>query len=164
MPEVTLKKLFALEGVEIFAQSDVDDLSAIAAVAREKTFKRGEFIFQAGDPGDALFVIVEGVVEARRGGELVMTFKQKQAFGDLSLFDGAPRLTDNIAVEEVKALVIDRRDFLDLLADRPELLTGVFRVISAQLHTMVVDLTRRVTGEMPITIPSPQGKRGRQAG
>jgi CRP-like cAMP-binding protein len=76
-----------------------------------------------------------------------MTFKQKQAFGDLSLFDGAPRLTDNVAIEPVKALVIDRRDFLDLLADRPELLTGVFRVISAQLKTMVMDLTRRVTGE-----------------
>ncbi|MFT3842975.1 MAG: cyclic nucleotide-binding domain-containing protein [Myxococcaceae bacterium] len=148
MPEVTLKKLFALEGVEIFAQSDVDDLAAIAAVAREKNFKAGELIFQTGDPGDALYVIVEGTVEARRGGELVMTFKQKQAFGDVSLFDGAPRLTDNFAVDEVKTLVIDRRDFLDLLADRPELLTGVFRVISAQLKTMVMDLTRRVTGEV----------------
>ncbi len=153
MPEVTLKKLFALEGVEIFAQSDVDDLAAIAAVARERSFKAGELIFQSGDPGDALYVIVEGVVEARRGGELVMTFRQKQAFGDLSLFDGAPRLIDNIAVEDVKALVIDRRDFLDLLADRPELLTGVFRVISQQLKTMVLDLTRRTTGEHPLPRP-----------
>ncbi len=89
-----------------------------------------------------------------------MTFKQKQAFGDLSLFDGAPRLTDNVAVEDVKVLLIDRRDFLDLLADRPELLTGVFRVISQQLKTMVLDLSRRATGEhaMPhLAPPVPPG-------
>ena len=154
MPEVTLKKLFALEGVEIFAQSDVDDLAAIAALAREKRFKKGEVIFLAGDPGDALYVLVDGKVEARRQGELVMDFRRSQAFGDLSLFDGAPRLTDNVAVEDVEARVIDRRDFLDLLADRPELLTGVFRVVTQQLKAMVLE---RGTGEheIPDDLPPP---------
>jgi NADH dehydrogenase FAD-containing subunit len=38
----------------------------------------------------------------------------------------------------VEVLLIDRRDFLDLLADRPELLTGVFRVLSRQLKSLVM--------------------------
>jgi HEAT repeat protein len=152
MPEVTVKRLFALEGVEIFAQSDVDDLAAVAAVAREQQFKRGEFVYQAGDPGDALYVILEGAVEARREGELLMKMGSKEAFGDLSLFDGAPRLTDILVVEHLKVLVIDRRDFLDLLGDRPELLRGVFKVLSRQMKSMVMDLTqarRATTGEVP---------------
>ena len=99
MPEVTLNRLFALEGVEIFAQSDVDDLAAVAAVAKEQSFKRGEHVYQVGDPGDALFVIIEGAVEARREGELLMKMTAKEAFGDLSLFDGAPRMTDILAIE-----------------------------------------------------------------
>ncbi|MBS1149768.1 MAG: HEAT-like repeat-containing cyclic nucleotide-binding lyase [Myxococcaceae bacterium] len=152
MADVTMKRLFALEGVEIFAQSDVDDLAAVAAVAREQQFKTGEHVYQVGDPGDALYVILEGSVEARREGELLMKMSAKEAFGDHSLFDGAPRLTDIVVVEALTVLVIDRRDFLDLLGDRPELLRGVFRMMSRQLKSMVMDLTqarRATTGEIP---------------
>ena len=152
MADVTMKRLFALEGVEIFAQSDVDDLAAVAAVAKEQQFKRGEHVYQVGDPGDALYVILEGAVEARREGELVMRLGAKEAFGDHSLFDGAPRVTDILVIEPVTVLVIDRRDFLDLLGDRPELLRGVFRMMSKQLKSMVMDLTqarRATTGEIP---------------
>ena len=105
-----------------------------------------------GEPGDALYVIIEGAVEARREGELLMKMGAKEAFGDLSLFDGAPRMTDILAIEPLTLLVIDRRDFLDLLGDRPELLRGVFKVMSRQMKSMVMDLTqarRATTGEMP---------------
>jgi CRP-like cAMP-binding protein len=53
-----------------------------------------------------------------------------------------------VAVVDTRVLVIDRRDFLDLLADRPELLTGFFRAISQQLR-LVIDLpSSRQTGEL----------------
>ena len=69
---------------------------------------------------------------------------------DGELLDGAPRLTDVVARVDTRTLVIDRRDFLDLLADRPELLTGVFRVLSRQLKSVVMELSnRRNTGDVP---------------
>ncbi len=151
MSDVTLKRLFALEGVEVFAQSDVDDLAAVAAVAKEHSFRAGERVYSEGDPGDALYVVVEGALEARREGELVMTMRAKESFGETSLFDGAPRVNEVVAIAPTRCLVIDRRDFLDLLGDRPELLTGMFRMLSRQLKSMVVDLhaRRHTTGEMP---------------
>ncbi len=150
MSEVTVKKLLALEGVEVFAECDVDDLAAIAAVAREQAFKAGDRVYREGDPGDALYVVIEGETEARRNGEIVMTTRAREAFGEVSLFDGAPRVTEVVAKTDTRTLVIDRRDFLDLLADRPELLTGVFRVLSRQLKSLVAELgTRRsTTGEL----------------
>ncbi len=152
MSDVTLERLFALEGVEIFAQSDVDDLAAVAAVAKEQRFRPGATVYHEGDPGDALYVIVDGRVEARSGGEAVMVMKSKESFGETSLFDGAPRINDVVAAVDTRVLVIDRRDFLDLLADRPELLSGMFRVMSRQLKSVVQDLAalRSVTGEHPI--------------
>lgn len=151
MNESTVRKLFALEGVEIFAQSDVDDLAAVAAVAKEQRVARGARIYAEGDPGDALYVIVEGRVEARRDGEVVLTMKEKESFGETSLFDGAPRINEVVATTDVQLLVIDRRDFLDLLGDRPELLAGMFRVLSRQLKSMVVEVTSRrtTTGDLP---------------
>jgi len=149
MNEIIVKRLFALEGVEIFARSDVDDLAAVATVAKELTFAKGARVYSEGDPGDALYVIIEGSMEARRDGETVLTMKAKESFGETSLFDGAPRVNDVVAMENSRALVIDRRDFLDLLADRPELLAGMFRVLSRQLKSMVVEVAnRRSTGEM----------------
>jgi hypothetical protein len=150
MSEVTVKKLLALEGVEVFAACDVDDLAAIATVAKEQTFRAGERIYGEGDPGDALYVVVEGQAAARRGGDVVFVTNAREAFGEVSLFDGAPRLTEVVALVDTRTLVIDRRDFLDLLADRPELLTGVFRVLSRQLKHVLVELgSRRNSGDMP---------------
>jgi hypothetical protein len=150
MSDVTLKRLFALEGVEIFAQSDVDDLAAVAQVAREQRFRQGERVYTEGDPGDALYVIVEGTAEARRDGEVVLTMHAKESFGETSLFDGAPRINEVVATTDLAALVIDRRDFLDLLGDRPELLSGMFRVLSRQLKSMVVAGRKIITGEVPV--------------
>lgn len=143
MNELVLQRLFALEGVEIFARSDVDDLAAVAAVAKEQTFNKGARVYAEGDPGDALYVVVDGSLEARRDGERVLSIKAKESFGETSLFDGAPRINEVIATADSKVLVIDRRDFLDLLADRPELLAGMFRVLSQQLKSMVVEVANR---------------------
>ncbi len=163
MSDVTVKRLFALEGVEIFAQSDVDDLAAVAAVAREQTFHSGERVYAEGDPGDALFVIVEGVVQARREGEVLFTMKARESFGETSLFDGAPRINEVVAMTDTTALVIDRRDFLDLLGDRPELLAGMFRVMSRQLKSMVVEVASRrsSTGDLPAVVVPPVSETGR---
>ena len=143
MSDAAVRRLFALEGVEIFAQSEVDDLAAVAALAREQTFRQGERIYSEGDPGDALYVIVEGTAEARREGAIVLSMRSKQSFGETSLFDGAPRVNDVVATSDLKVLVIDRRDFLDLLSDRPDLLTGMFRVLSTQLKAVVVEMSHR---------------------
>lgn len=97
-------------------------------------------------------MIVEGAAEARREGEVVLTMKARESFGETSLFDGAPRINEVIATQDCTVLTIDRRDFLDLLGDRPELLGGMFRVMSRQLKTMVVEVTSRRanTGDLPI--------------
>jgi len=48
------------------------------------------------------------------------------------------------------ALRVDRRDFLDLLSDRPELLKGIFRAVSQQLKQVVVELSDARTGEVQV--------------
>lgn len=158
MSEGIVQRLMALEGVEIFRESDVDDLAAVAAIAREETFHPGDHIYAEGDPGDALYVIVSGAAEARRDGEVVLRLAAKEAFGETSLFDGAPRVNDVVVIQKTTALIIDRRDFLDLLADRPELLAGMFRMVARQLKSMVVEVTsqRRVSGrELTPVRPGP---------
>ncbi|ATB38341.1 hypothetical protein CYFUS_003775 [Cystobacter fuscus] len=169
MSQATVQKLFLLEGVHVFSQNDVDDVAAVAAIARETRFRAGERVYSEGDPGDALYVIIEGSVDAVSNGEHVMRIRAKETFGDMSLLDGAPRPTDAVAMEDTRALVIDRRDFLDLLADRPELLTGFFRAVSQQLRAVIQAAEPRQPGEVvtleqhPAQEPPPPPER-KQAG
>jgi CRP-like cAMP-binding protein/HEAT repeat protein len=155
MSDTIVQRMFALEGVSVFSQSDVDDIAAIAEVAREATYKAGQRLYSQGDPGDALYVIVEGAVDAFRNGEHVLRFQAKEAIGEVSLLDGAPRPTDMVAAVDSRVLVIDRRDFLDLLADRPELLTGFFRSVSQQLQS-VIDLPARREEGQRLELGAPQ--------
>jgi hypothetical protein len=89
MSQATVQKLFLLEGVHVFSQSDVDDVAAVAAIAREARFSAGTRIFSEGDPGDALYVIVEGMVDAISNGEHVLRMRAKETFGDGGGHEGA---------------------------------------------------------------------------
>ena len=59
-------------------------------------FRRGEVIFHAGDPGDALFILVSGEVKialpSETGDEaIIATLRPGDVFGELALLDGAAR-------------------------------------------------------------------------
>ena len=50
----------SLARIPFFAGLDESDIERVAAGTRTRRFRRGEVIFHAGDPGDALFIIVSG--------------------------------------------------------------------------------------------------------
>ena len=53
----------SLARIPFFAGLDAAALERLAAGTRTRRFRRGEVIFHAGDPGDALFIIVSGEVK-----------------------------------------------------------------------------------------------------
>jgi HEAT repeat protein len=135
--ENVMQKVFLLEGVAIFEHCSVDDLAALAAIAHERRFARGTLVYRENDPGDALFVIIEGRVRSEKDGRTIMEVKEKEAFGDISLLDGAPRPASALALTDTRVLAIDRQDFLDLISDRPELLKGLFGALTRQLRQVL---------------------------
>lgn len=132
-----LERVLLLEGVDIFEDCSVDDLTALAHIAGERQFAEGERIYSEGEPGETLFVLVEGRVRILKKGRIVLRLGAREAFGSVSMLDGAPRPADAVADAPVRALAIDRADFLDLVSDRPELLKGVFNVVTGQLRKMI---------------------------
>jgi len=132
-----LERVLLLEGVDIFEDCSVDDLTALAHIAAERQFNEGDKIYSEGEPGETLYVLVEGRVRILKKGRVVLRLGAREAFGSVSMLDGAPRPADAVADAHVRALAIDRADFLDLVSDRPELLKGVFNVVTGQLRKMI---------------------------
>ncbi len=133
-----IERVFLLEAADIFARCDIDDLVALATIGKEASYREGQTIFVEGEEADALYVVLEGRVRFDRFGSEVFTVGVRDAFGETSLLDSAPRpVTATAAAPEVRLLAIDRHDFLDLVADRPELLRGIFEAVTRHMRRLI---------------------------
>jgi HEAT repeat protein len=137
MSEQIVEKVLFLEGCDIFGESDVDDLTAVARQLKERPFRAGEVLFQENDPGDALFVIVEGRVKLEKGTRHLFDLGPRDSFGETSLLDNKPRPASATAVTDGVLFVLERADFLDLVSDRVELLRGIFGVVTRDLRSVL---------------------------
>lgn len=150
--------LDALRACRLFRELDAATLELVATALRPRRFRRGETIFHAEDPGDALFIVADGHVKitlpADDGSEpaILTTVGTGGFFGELALLDGAPRSATAVAMDAVETLVL-RRDAFDRLVDtQPTLrhallaaLAGEIRRLTAQVEDLhFLDLPGRL--------------------
>jgi CRP/FNR family transcriptional regulator, cyclic AMP receptor protein len=109
-----------LARVELFAGLKTPALELIAKVATEETHALGTKIFQHGDAGDKLYVILEGRIRISRevpgmGEEALAILGPGQMFGEMALLDESPRSADARVHERCRVLSIAKDGFDDLL-------------------------------------------------
>jgi len=118
-------------------------LALVAQVTTEETHALGTRIFQYGDPGDKLFIILEGKVRISReiagmGEEALAVLGPGQLFGEMALLDEAPRSADARAHERCRLLVMTKDAFEDLLFMHKDLayevLWACVRILSFRLR------------------------------
>ncbi len=139
MADDLVERLFILEDVDLFAGLIFDDLLAIAAISSERTVERGGLLYQEGDAGTELFVIVDGVVELTRQGALVMTLRAGESAGQVSFLDKGPRpVTARVSDKSAaRFLVVERDAFVDLMSDRASLMHAFLDVLASRLRTLI---------------------------
>lgn len=119
-------RLEQLKGVELFSGLKIQALELVARIAGEEEHKRNEKIFRHGDPGEKLYLILEGKVRISReipgmGEEALAVLGKGQIFGEMALLDEGPRSADAIAHETCRVLTVPRDGFDDLLYMNKEL-------------------------------------------
>lgn len=135
--------LDALGKTHIFRGIAPKGLETVAAIAREKSFRRGEHVFKEGDTGTELYLILDGKVRISRdvagmGEEALTILSVGDAFGEMSLIDDAPRSADAIVHETCRLLVIEKDALEDMMFLHKEiayeLLWNIVRVLSQRLR------------------------------
>jgi CRP/FNR family cyclic AMP-dependent transcriptional regulator len=109
-----------LARVELFSGLKPQGLELIAKVATEETHSVGTKIFQHGDAGDKLYLILEGKVRISRevpgmGEEALAVLGPGQVFGEMALLDESARSADARVHERCRVLAIPKDGFDDLL-------------------------------------------------
>jgi len=148
-----------LTNIRMFDHLDEDDRLALANVVDELKVPAGHTLFQAGDPGDSLFVVTEGQIELfikdTVGQKIVLTTAEPgDMFGELAMLDSGPRTATALALTDCDVLVLDRDDLILLFQRKPEAalhmlaaLSGLTRKADELLRTRV---SRNVNEEIEV--------------
>ena len=132
-----IEKVIFLKSVDIFEHATVEQLGRIAGLTEEVHFKSGETIFKEGEPGDAFYLLLSGQVFIERNGNILREIKEKEAFGTLEVLDFHPRGVTAKAVDQVRALKLNGREFHDLLSLDIEMVEAVFRMLCGLIRRIL---------------------------
>ncbi|MFB2549790.1 Crp/Fnr family transcriptional regulator [Ensifer soli] len=123
----------------IFEDFDKETLLAVAGIATWRKWPAGTVIFQRGDDGNEMLVVVSGRIKlsvlTRQGKELALRHLEAgQILGEMAILDGAPRSADATTTAATEAYAIGKRAFLDLITARPGTAEAVIRYLCARLR------------------------------
>jgi small-conductance mechanosensitive channel/CRP-like cAMP-binding protein len=125
-----------LRRIDIFAGLDDPDLDILSRGIRTVTFAAGEQIIGQGEPGDSLFVIVEGDVLVSLGDvgrhHSIVTLHSGDFFGEMSLVTGEPRNATCSARTDVVCYLIGHDALQPLLSRRPQLAEHLSSLLAAR--------------------------------
>jgi hypothetical protein len=129
-----LEKVLVLRDSSLFMGLSGEELYPVAEIAQASFLSAGDVVIREGDPGDALFVVARGTVQAVKGSAKLRAMGPGEVFGELALLDGAPRAATVVAETEAQLLRIPRAEFEALLDESPELARGVIRTLIQHLR------------------------------
>ena len=136
----------SLRQVPMFRDIDGARLKLLAFTSERVQFAAGERFFAQGDPADAAYVILDGRAEVRLNapaGEITVAQLGRNALvGEMGILSDAPRSATIVAVEPATALRIDKRVFLELLTQFPQISLAVMRELASRLERTNAQLAR----------------------
>jgi CRP/FNR family transcriptional regulator, cyclic AMP receptor protein len=103
-----------LAGTELFAGATPEELQAIAPAVRQRAYRRGAYLWHAGDPASAAYIVQSGLLKTVKPGpdgrDVVLTLAGPgDVMGEYHLLEESScRLYDAVAVERSECLVLPR--------------------------------------------------------
>lgn len=148
------RRVESLKRVGIFAGLSSGHLDRLAMEGRECRFAGGEPVIRQGDPGESLFVVLEGSVEvsAREADGLpvvITTIGPRGFFGEMSLMTGEVRSATITATAESSLLEIDKATFRHVLEAQPDLVETLGLALAARAGERSTALARDGQREDP---------------
>jgi CRP/FNR family transcriptional regulator, cyclic AMP receptor protein len=130
------EKMRRLEEVPLLADCTQKQLRSLSDISRVVEVPMGTSLTRAGQPGDEFFVILDGSAAVEKPGKKRAFLRPGDFFGEMSLLDGGPRSVTVRAATALRVLVIDRKNFQQLLREVPELTQRLLVTLSRRVRAL----------------------------
>lgn len=117
----------------VFAELEDEDVVALLSAGNTVTFESDHAIFQTGDPGDAMFVILDGEAQVDVGGRF-HRLKSGDFFGEMAVIAPGRRMATVRAATPVRALQIPADAFHTFLLEHPKVALSMMVFLVTRLR------------------------------
>jgi CRP-like cAMP-binding protein len=111
-----------------------------------KSLKKGEVIFNEGNPSDCAYIIGMGSIEifttTPEGQKVLGVLGENEIFGEMGLIDGLPRSASARANEASVVSILTPETFEQLVHKNPKALLPILKILTRRLRETMSYLQR----------------------
>ncbi len=137
MTQLLVNQVLELQGVTLFSHSSAEDLAEVATLLTPRSVPAKSLLYAQGEQPDLVYLVRSGAVELTRDGRVLDRLGPGDACGLLAVLDQLPRETTATTVSDCSLLVVSGDAFVQLLADRPTLMHGIFRALTGSIRNQL---------------------------
>ena len=129
-----IERVFILKRTELFKGLPSDILASFVSHLDEIYVAAGETIFEKGDIGKAMYVVVDGKIRVHDGDREIEVVGCDEVFGEMTVLTAEVRSASATAVEESRLLRLDQDVLYEVMAGRPAISREIIRVLVNRLQ------------------------------
>ncbi len=134
-----MDKISFLRKLDLFKDLSVNDLQLLCNLSQEVKIAAGDYLLREGDPGGALYIILQGEYEViKRSGNSQMVLALRgpsEVIGEMSIIDQAPRSASVRALTPTTALMISSDMVNQLISASPAATMAIFQIMSSRMRS-----------------------------
>ena len=139
-----------LKNIPLFKSLSQNELKSIQEKLEEINYAKDTLVFEAGEIGDCIYIIVEGKVEVyievEVGGKLEKVFlsnlEEGDYFGEMSLITGEPRSASVLTITKCKLLRLSKNDFDQLIMNNTSITLSLTHMLSQRLKSTNIKMAQ----------------------
>ena len=143
-----------LASTPLFSALDVHGAEALRSSLSEMTVSKGQELFHEGEPGEHLYLILDGKVKLGHGApdgreSLMAVLGPGEMFGELSLFDPGLRASTATALTDAIVLALGNDQLMPLLEGRPAVAAALLQALARRLRRTNEAMADLVFSDVP---------------
>jgi serine/threonine protein phosphatase PrpC len=136
----------ALQQTYLFRYVTYEEMLRVVSVVQFHDGQPGEILFNEGDMGSELFILLSGSVVISKEGRLLRELGPGGHFGEMAIVDRAPRSATATVQEPCRLMILSQEGLYAIIRNDPrisvKMLWGLSEVLSARLRENSELLTR----------------------
>lgn len=134
MDMLLIEKIILLKTVAMFEHTPEELVAEVASIVEVVDYPKGQKIFEKGDAGESMYIVVSGEVRVHDGERTLSLLGEREIFGELALLDPEPRSASVVTTRETKLFRLDGDLFTQLMAANVDIVRGVLHVLCERLR------------------------------
>lgn len=126
--------------IDLFAGIDEDMIEQLVALGTVKKYNKDEIIFNEGDPGEKMYIIIDGsiklIISTPNGPVVISQCAKGELFGEVALIDEQERSASAITEEPTTLLEIGKAEFFLFINQHTTFTVFILKAMCSRLRNV----------------------------